>query len=126
MSNEMERRLHSSQPAISIAARACTRQLVFAASLLPNVARAMLIVSINPALLDESDSELVLALPGRARYYTTPAPQGWHLSVHHPCELSDYGLRACFRHLGGAIIDSKSRLSQACYQSRMDLDPRRC
>jgi hypothetical protein len=51
MSNEMERRLHISQPAISIAARACTRQVVSAAS---KRCEAMLIVSIYPALLDAS------------------------------------------------------------------------
>jgi hypothetical protein len=35
----------------------------------------MLIVSIYLALLAESDSELVLARPGRARY-TAPVPEG--------------------------------------------------
>lgn len=44
-------------------------------ALLPNVARAMLIVSIYLALLAESDSELVLERPGRARY-TAPVPEG--------------------------------------------------
>ena len=95
MSNEMERRLHRCQPAISIAARACTASLY---PLLPNVARAMLIVSICPALLDESDSELVLAIPGRARY-TTPVPQGWQLG--HPRFMPTVGLRSSpsvFRH----------------------------
>jgi hypothetical protein len=68
----LEGRLQYAPTAISIAASACHTS---AYALLPNVARAMLIVPIYPALLDESNSEFVLALPGRARY-TTPVPEG--------------------------------------------------
>ena len=90
---EMERRLHSSQPAISIAPRACARQLVSAASKRCEGHANRLDL---PSASRHSESVLALSRQGTLYYAGTPRPA---LSAsHHPCELSDYRLlRVCFR-----------------------------